>query len=137
MKMIWRNLWNCRKWQQERVVLPTAPVWSGDGLAPGRIAAFVDRLPRYHQMIKTLDADDGDLHGDQQYTMDRPYNDLCKARKEYRFLLDYVFIRNQGGPELNVFREVKIMRKQWHKDHQDLSDHYGLEAIISNLSNPN
>ena len=106
-------------------------------LPAGITQSFVDRLPRYHQMIKTLDADDGDLHGDQQYTMDRPYNDLCKARKEYRLLLDYILLRNQGGSELKVFREVKIMRKQWHKDHQDLSDHYGLEAIISNLSNPN
>ena len=45
---------------------------------------FVDRLPRYHTMLQTLNASDGLLEGEQQFTMDRPYNDMCMARKEYR-----------------------------------------------------
>lgn len=84
---------------------------------------------RYSAMLQTLESEDGDLEGPQQYTMDRPYNDLCKRRKEARLLLDYVLVR-PAEINLEVRREVKIFRKQWTKDHQDLSDHFALEALI-------
>ncbi|MBL7849364.1 MAG: endonuclease/exonuclease/phosphatase family protein [Cyclobacteriaceae bacterium] len=85
---------------------------------------------RYSAMLQTLEAEDGELHGDQQYTMDRPYNDLCTRRKEARLLLDYVLVRPEKN-DLTIRREVKIFRKPWTKDHQDLSDHFALEALIS------
>lgn len=93
---------------------------SSDGAAP---------QTRYSAMLQTLEAADGELEGDQQYTMDRPYNDLCIKRKEARLLLDYVLVR-PNGTDATVIREVKILRKQWHPDHRDLSDHFALEAVV-------
>ncbi|MDZ4715729.1 MAG: sphingomyelin phosphodiesterase [Cytophagales bacterium] len=92
---------------------------------------MIDRLPRYQRMLQTLEAQDGELEGTQQYTMDRPYNDLCKSRKEFRLLLDYVLVRTTEECPLNISRRVRIMRQAWHKNHLDLSDHFGLEAVIS------
>lgn len=85
---------------------------------------------RYTTMLQTLEAEDGELQGDQQYTMDRPYNDLCIRRKEARLLLDYILVRPTSS-NVSIRREVKIFRKQWTKDHQDLSDHFALEALIT------
>lgn len=85
---------------------------------------------RYATMLNTLGAEDGELSGDQQYTMDRPYNDLCIKRKEARLLLDYVLVRPNGW-SLNVIREIRILRKQWNPDHRDLSDHFALEAVVA------
>ncbi len=85
---------------------------------------------RYTAMLQTLEAEDGELQGDQQYTMDRPYNDLCIRRKEARLLLDYILVRPTSS-NVSIRREVKIFRKQWTKDHQDLSDHFALEALIT------
>jgi endonuclease/exonuclease/phosphatase family metal-dependent hydrolase len=85
---------------------------------------------RYGAMLQTLEAEDGELHGEQQYTMDRPYNDLCTRRKEARLLLDYVLVR-PSQVDLTLRREVKIFRTQWDNDHQDLSDHFALEALVT------
>ncbi len=97
---------------------------------PSRITpAMVARLPRYQKLLATLQAEDGELVGKQQYTMDRPHNDLCKSFKQYRLVLDYILLRKQGQP-LTLQRQVRIFRQQWHKKHQDLSDHYAVEAMI-------
>jgi endonuclease/exonuclease/phosphatase family metal-dependent hydrolase len=92
---------------------------------------FIDRLPRYHYMLSTLEANDGELTGEQQFTMDRPYNDLCRTRKEFRLLLDYILLRPNGIADLSIRRKVEIMRHQWDQYHRDLSDHFGLEAVLS------
>ncbi len=92
---------------------------------------FINRMPRYHYMLHTLDAQDGDLAGGQQFTMDRPYNDMCKSRKESRLILDYILVRHNGQSNFSVRRQVQIIRQPWHKEHQDLSDHFGLEAILT------
>ena len=105
-------------------------------LPAGITQEIVNRLPRYPVMLQTLDVEDYDLLGNQQYTMDRPYNDLCKKRKEYRLLLDYVLVRSTNDISYSVSRRVKIMRHPWHKNHQDLSDHFAVEAIISGIQNP-
>lgn len=92
---------------------------------------FIDRLPRYHYMLQTLDAVDGELSGEQKFTMDRPYNDLCITRKDVRLLLDYIFLRPNGMKGISIQRKVQIMRQQWDKEHQDLSDHFGLEGVLT------
>ena len=94
-------------------------------------ANFEKRIAQYPVMLQTLDAEDGVLHGEQQFTMDRPYNDLCKKRKQYRLLLDYFLIRSNESPTIVSKRRIQIIRYPWHKNHQDLSDHYGLEAVVS------
>ena len=105
-------------------------------LPAGITQDIVNRLARYPKMLQTLDVEDYDLLGPQQYTMDRPYNDLCKQRKEYRLLLDYVLVRSSNDIPYSVSRRVKIMRHPWHKNHMDLSDHFALEAIVSGIQTP-
>lgn len=87
---------------------------------------------RFPFMLKILQAEDGDLKGDQQYTMDRPYNDLCEGNKEARILFDYIFVRPQGTSPA-ITRQVKIIRQRWDAEHQDLSDHFAVEAVIGGL----
>ena len=99
-------------------------------LPEGVSQSFADRLARYAVMLKTLDAVDGDLTGDQQFTMDRPYNDLCVTRKEFRLLLDYILVRPNRLEPYVIRRKVQTIRQKWSDLHQDLSDHFAVEAII-------
>ncbi len=92
---------------------------------------FVDRLARYQVLLQTLNVTDGDLSGEQQFTMDRPYNDLCVKRKEYRLLLDYILVRSDSAQAPFIKRKVQIIRQRWSPEHQDLSDHFAVEAIVS------
>lgn len=93
-------------------------------------ANFKERIARYPVMLQTLQAEDGELKGNQQFSMDRPNNDLCKKRKEFRLLLDYFLIRSNQSTAHIPHRQITIIKKKWHKDHSDLSDHYGLEAVV-------
>ncbi len=93
-------------------------------------ANFEERIARYPVMLQTLQAEDGELKGTQQYSMDRPNNDLCKKRKEFRLLLDYFLIRSNQSAAHIPHRQITIIKNKWHKDHRDLSDHYGLEAVV-------
>lgn len=88
------------------------------------------KLPRYPKLVEILGAEDGDLLGENQFSMDRPNNDLAKKFKQYRLLLDYVLLRNQTPTKLTILRKIKVFRHTWHKEHQDLSDHFGVEAMI-------
>jgi endonuclease/exonuclease/phosphatase family metal-dependent hydrolase len=92
---------------------------------------FVERMARYDVMLHTLQAIDGDLMGEQQFTMDRPYNDLCVTRKEFRLLLDYILVRFDRTIPLTIRRQVQIIRQRWSESHQDLSDHFALQAIVT------
>jgi endonuclease/exonuclease/phosphatase family metal-dependent hydrolase len=92
---------------------------------------FEKRIAQYPAMLQTLKVEDGNLFGEHQYTMDRPHNDLCKKRKQYRLLLDYFLVKQNQSNILVKKREVQIMKYQWHKNHHDLSDHYGLAAVVS------
>ncbi len=96
-------------------------------------ANFEERIARYPVMLETLQAEDGPLKGTHQFSMDRPYNDLCTRRKEFRLLLDYFLIRpNQSAAHI-PHRQITIIKKKWHKNHSDLSDHYSLEAVVKGL----
>ena len=83
---------------------------------------------RYPTMLEILNAANDSLHGEQQFTMDRPNNDLTE-RSSTRILLDHILVRPADSP-VRIRREVKIFRQQWHKDHQDLSDHFALEGVV-------
>jgi endonuclease/exonuclease/phosphatase family metal-dependent hydrolase len=100
-----------------------------DSLPPTITPARVATMPRYAQLLTTLQATDGDLLGKHQFTMDRPHNDMCKKFKQSRIVLDYIFIRNHS-PHICIERSVKVLRQQWHKAHQDLSDHYAVEGKL-------
>lgn len=85
---------------------------------------------RYPAMLETFGAQSGDLYGDQQFTMDRPNNDLTERNPSSRIVLDYILVR-PANTNLSIRRQVRIFRKQWDKEHQDLSDHFALEALVT------
>jgi endonuclease/exonuclease/phosphatase family metal-dependent hydrolase len=107
-------------------IIKTLPTTMPSNLDSARIAT----LPRYPKLIEILQAEDGDLQGENQFSMDRPHNDLAKSFKQYRLLLDYVLLRKTTNTTLSIVRKIKIFRQAWHKEHQDLSDHFGVEALI-------
>lgn len=85
---------------------------------------------RFPAMLETLGAANGDLYGEQQFTMDRPNNDLTERNPGSRIILDYILVR-PAETNLWIRRQVKIFRKQWDKERQDLSDHFALEAVVT------
>ncbi len=92
---------------------------------------FEQRIARYETMLQTLQASDGDLDGEHQFTMDRPNNDLCEKRKEFRLLLDYFLFRPLTSNLFIAKRKVQIIRYPWRSGNQDLSDHFALEAVVN------
>ena len=84
----------------------------------------------YQFMLTSLNAKDGELTSDQKYSYDRLNNDLGVESGEKQDLIDYVLIRENGAWANCQKRQIKIHRKQWNKNHQDLSDHFSLEAEI-------
>ncbi len=92
---------------------------------------FEQRIARYETMLQTLRASDGELNGEQQFTMDRPNNDLCKKRKEFRLLLDYFLFRPMTSNLTIAKRKVQIIRYPWRTGNKDLSDHFALEAVAT------
>jgi endonuclease/exonuclease/phosphatase family metal-dependent hydrolase len=84
----------------------------------------------YRFMLTALDASDGDLTGDNQFTYDRLNNDLHVEKGMGRDLIDYILLRENGAWIDLSNRHVKVIKNRWHARHQDLSDHYALEAEI-------
>jgi endonuclease/exonuclease/phosphatase family metal-dependent hydrolase len=92
---------------------------------------FEQRIARYETMLQKLQASDGELEGEHQFTMDRPNNDLCEKRKEFRLLLDYFLFRPMTSNLFIVKRKVQIIRYPWRNGNKDLSDHFALEAVVN------
>lgn len=85
---------------------------------------------RYHYMLQVLDASDGPLSGPQTYSYDRLANDLTSEPGDQRDLIDYILLRNALESEVTVERRIQIFRHPWQRRHQDLSDHFAVEASI-------
>ena len=77
----------------------------------------------YSIMMETLDANDGPLTGELQFTADGVRNDLCGGGSRNRKVIDYIFVRNKGVRVDSVRRWIPIIRKRWSAQHADLSDH--------------
>jgi endonuclease/exonuclease/phosphatase family metal-dependent hydrolase len=89
-----------------------------------------DTSNSYRFMIQTLDASDGDLNGENHFSYDRTNNDLHVESGSGRDLIDYILIRdNEGWVEGNK-RNIRVFKHQWQTHHQDLSDHYAVEAEV-------
>jgi len=84
----------------------------------------------YHFMLTTLDASDGDLTGDNKFTYDRLNNDLHVEKGMGKDLIDYILLRKNGAWMDSPHRQIKVIKNRWHAHHEDLSDHYALEAEI-------
>jgi endonuclease/exonuclease/phosphatase family metal-dependent hydrolase len=83
--------------------------------------------PEYASMLATLQATDSDFQ-EGEYSYDRLTNDLDVEKGTNRELIDFIFTRSNAA-QLSLKRKaIRIFRHAWHKNHNDLSDHYGVEA---------
>lgn len=87
----------------------------------------------YETMLFALGAEDGNLSSEQIFSYDRLTNDLHSEKGTERDLIDYILLRNGKEIVKNITRIIKPIKIQWHKHHQDVSDHY---PIISELYLP-
>lgn len=81
----------------------------------------------YSSVLATLQAKDSDLQ-EQVYSYDRLNNDLNVERGTTRELIDFIFIRSNAAQFSVKQKSIRIFKQAWHKNHNDLSDHYGVEA---------
>jgi endonuclease/exonuclease/phosphatase family metal-dependent hydrolase len=84
----------------------------------------------YHDMIQTLDAEDGPLEvqvapGEKGYK-----NDLHGHGWRSTRIIDYVFYRGNGRKAAKIERKMPCFKQRWSRKHQDLSDHYPVEFVV-------
>jgi endonuclease/exonuclease/phosphatase family metal-dependent hydrolase len=82
----------------------------------------------YNDMLKTLDAENGEFSSNVKATYNGPANDLTESSANHQ--LDYILLRNNGAKVRSVKRKVSIFQKAWCSGKKDLSDHYAVEAVI-------
>jgi endonuclease/exonuclease/phosphatase family metal-dependent hydrolase len=71
----------------------------------------------YNDMLKTLDAENGELVGSVKVTYSGPTNDInySTANKQ----LDYILVRNNGAKVRSIKRKVSIFQKKWGRTKKD------------------
>lgn len=84
----------------------------------------------YTFMLQSLNARDGNLEGNVHYSYDRSGNDLEVEKGTGKDLIDYILLR-ENGALVSCMRKIRIIRAQWHVRHQDLSDHFSMEAAVT------
>jgi len=84
----------------------------------------------YPRMLSILHAEDGSVTGELQYTSDHLLNDMDSYNPDDRDVIDYVLYRG-NGVKVSMTREVFRHLHRWSKKHQDLSDHFGVKAVLS------
>ena len=90
----------------------------------------MDDSHNYKRMLKTLDAQNGDLTGNVQVTYDEINNDLAKIPNGKSKILDYVLIRN-AERLINVERKIQTFLTQIGERKSFLSDHYAMEFSVN------
>jgi endonuclease/exonuclease/phosphatase family metal-dependent hydrolase len=84
----------------------------------------------YNFMLQTLHAEDGELGGDIRCSYDRLYNDITSEPGTQQDLIDYILLKPNQPFLVSATRQIKRIQNRWHEKHQDLSDHYALEAEL-------
>lgn len=82
----------------------------------------------YRYMLDVLNANDGVTLGAQAFSYDRAINDLTTESGAEQDLIDYVFTRQTIASPGE--RRIRVFRHRWKHGHQDLSDHFALEAVV-------
>ncbi len=83
----------------------------------------------YQFMLQSLDAEDGSINSKNQFSYDRLNNDLQVEKGTRQDLIDYILFRQNGG-QANCINTIKVLKRKWRDNHEDLSDHYPLEAEV-------
>ncbi|MFM7851514.1 MAG: endonuclease/exonuclease/phosphatase family protein, partial [Flammeovirgaceae bacterium] len=84
----------------------------------------------YGFMLQTLQVENGELKGDQQFSYDRTNNDVSPESGYQQDLIDYILIKSSEARMVSISRQIKRLQTRWHYKHKDLSDHYALEAEV-------
>ena len=95
---------------------------------------FDDKV-NYCDMLRILDAENGSLQGSLQASFDEVDNKLAQKKNGKRQLIDYVLIRNNKAIKA-IERKVTAIKNRVQDIYSDLSDHYGIEAIIRFKNHP-
>lgn len=83
----------------------------------------------YQQMLDILQANDAEVETDS-FSYDRIANDLDVEPGTKRELIDFILTRENDSMVKRLRQSVRVFRQRWHKNHEDLSDHYALETKL-------
>lgn len=89
----------------------------------------------YTAMLKTLDAQNGELSGNLKVTYDEAHNTLAKNAEGKQEIIDYILTRNTS---LIANMQRKVL-EFYHSDSHyktHLSDHYAMEATVEFAPSP-
>ncbi|HLP05531.1 MAG TPA: endonuclease/exonuclease/phosphatase family protein [Paludibacter sp.] len=92
----------------------------------------MDDSPNYEQMLRTLDAQNGELSGNVKVTYDEVHNNLAKTSQGKCKVIDYVLVRNAALVH-NVERRVQTFLAHIGGRTTNLSDHYAMEFHVDFL----
>lgn len=85
----------------------------------------------YKEMLDILKAEDGEILSEQKETYCGFTNKfVAKTWGKRKTNFDYILIRNNDSKILSVKRWTSVIKTNWKKNHNDLSDHYGLYSEI-------
>jgi endonuclease/exonuclease/phosphatase family metal-dependent hydrolase len=82
----------------------------------------------YKMMLSLLDARDTNADS-TSFTYDRVSNQLRNEKGNDQDLIDYILVR-ENGLNLDWSTRVNRFTKRWHRDFDELSDHYSLQSVI-------
>jgi endonuclease/exonuclease/phosphatase family metal-dependent hydrolase len=85
----------------------------------------------YHYMLSTLNAENGYIDGDICVSYDEINNSLAKIDNGKKRLIDYILLRNHSEKVTGIKRRISVIKGNIDQKFADLSDHYGVEALVS------
>lgn len=83
----------------------------------------------YKPMIEILGVPDYQPDGDRKYSAGAD-NDFRSGNRGKEKLIDFIFYKANGVEPQYLERNVIKTVERWSDEHEDLSDHYAIEAII-------
>ena len=125
-----QNHQDIRRFQFQHIydsLLTTYKVEGVPQIICGDMNTEIEIEKNYKDMLKSLDAVDGELSGIQKVTYDGTNNELALSVWKYaKTTLDYILLRANGAQINSVHRSVGVFKHIWKKGRKDLSDHYGV-----------
>ena len=89
----------------------------------------MDDSSGYQQMLRTLDAENGELSGNVKVTYDEINNNLARTTHGKLRVLDYVLVRNSVLIH-NIERKIQTFYSHVSGKETNLSDHYAIEFSV-------
>jgi endonuclease/exonuclease/phosphatase family metal-dependent hydrolase len=89
----------------------------------------MDDTPSYNQMLKTLDARNGELSGTIHATYDERQNNLAYSPNGKKRIIDYVLVRNENLVH-TIERKIQTFFTHTETFRSNLSDHYAMEFSV-------